>query len=94
MDAHPDAQSTATTTPLSAQEMAVLQAFLDCEGRVISRLEIARRAGLVGLNSRRCDSILVALRRALGPESIRTVRSRGWMLEPVVLDDARRLLEA
>lgn len=94
MDAHPDGQSTATTTPLSAQEMAVLQAFLDCEGRVISRLEIARRAGLVGLNSRRCDSILVALRRALGPESIRTVRSRGWMLEPVALDDARRLLDA
>lgn len=94
MDARPDAHNTATATPLSAQEMAVLQAFLDCEGRVISRLEIARRAGLVGLNSRRCDSILVALRRALGPEAIRTVRSRGWMLEPTVLDEARRLLDA
>jgi DNA-binding response OmpR family regulator len=93
MDARPDAQTT-TTAPLSAQEMAVLQAFLDCQGRVISRLEIARRAGLVGLNSRRCDSILVSLRRVLGPESIRTVRSRGWMLEPVVVDEARRLLAA
>jgi DNA-binding response OmpR family regulator len=93
MDAHPDAHTT-IATPLSAQEMAVLQAFLDCQGRVISRLEIARRAGLVGLNSRRCDSILVALRRALGPDAIRTVRSRGWMLEPDVVDDARQLLAA
>lgn len=93
MDARPDALL-ATESPLSAQEIAVLQAFLDCQGRVISRLEIARRAGLVGLNSRRCDSILVALRRVLGPEAIRTVRSRGWMLEPDALDDARRLLAA
>jgi DNA-binding response OmpR family regulator len=93
MDALPDAHTT-TATPLSAQEMAVLQAFLDCQGRVISRLEIARRAGLVGLNSRRCDSILVSLRRVLGPDAIRTVRSRGWMLEPDVVDDARLLLAA
>jgi DNA-binding response OmpR family regulator len=93
MDAHPDALSDVTAF-LSTQEMAVLQAFLDCQGRVISRLEIARRAGLVGLNSRRCDSILVSLRRVLGPEAIRTVRSRGWMLEPVAFDEARRLLAA
>lgn len=93
MDAHPDALITGDM-PLTAQEMAVLQAFLDCQGRVISRMELARRAGLMGLNSRRCDSILVSLRRALGAESIRTVRSRGWMLEPNVLDDARRLLAA
>jgi DNA-binding response OmpR family regulator len=91
MDARPDAL-TAPSAPLSAQEMAVLQAFLDCQGRVISRLEIARRAGLTSLNSRRCDSILVALRRVLGPEAIRTVRSRGWMLEADALDEARRLL--
>ena len=93
MDARPDAL-TAPSSLLSAQEMAVLQAFLDCQGRVISRLEIARRAGLTGLNSRRCDSILVALRRVLGPEAIRTVRSRGWMLEADALDEARRLLAA
>ncbi len=93
MDARPDALITGDM-PLTAQEMAVLQAFLDCQGRVISRMELARRAGLMGLNSRRCDSILVSLRRALGAESIRTVRSRGWMLEPTVLDDARRLLAA
>lgn len=79
---------------LTSQEMAVLQVFLECQGRVISRLELARRAGLVGLNSRRCDSLLVSLRRVLGPDSIRTVRSRGWMLEPSALDAARRLLAA
>lgn len=77
---------------LSGQEMAVLQVFLDCQGRVIGRAELARRAGLTSANSRRCDSILVAVRRALGPESLRTVRSRGWMLEPDVVDEARRLL--
>lgn len=93
MDACPDALLT-SDTPLTAQEIAVLQVFLDCQGRVVSRAELARRAGLTGLNSRRCDSLLVSIRRVLGPEAIRTVRSRGWMLQPSAVDDARRLLAA
>lgn len=93
MDACPEALLT-SDTPLTSKETAVLQVFLDCQGRVVSRAELARRAGLTGLNSRRCDSLLVAIRRVLGPEAIRTVRSRGWMLQPSAVDDARRLLAA
>ena len=93
MDASPNALLS-SAAPLTTQESAVLQVFLDCQGRVVSRAELARRAGLNGLNSRRCDSLLVAIRRVLGPESIRTVRSRGWMLQPAAVDDARRVIAA
>ena len=49
-------------------------------GRVLSRNEISRRAGLGDLSARRCDSLIVGIRRCLGPDRIRTVRRRGWML--------------
>lgn len=58
----------------------MLGVLLANRGRVISRRELARRAGLANLSERRCDSLLVAIRRALGPTSVITVRSRGWML--------------
>jgi two-component system, OmpR family, response regulator len=67
--------------PLSPQEVAVLAALLDAEGRVLSRRELARRAGLSQASSRRADSMLVGIRRALGEGSVRNVRGRGWMLE-------------
>jgi hypothetical protein len=53
---------------------------------------LARRAGLADLSERRCDSLLVAIRRALGPKSVRTVRSRGWMLSDEGVDAASLLL--
>ncbi len=46
----------------------MLNVLLDNRGRVISRRELARRAGLANLSERRCDSLLVSIRRALGPE--------------------------
>ena len=78
---------------LGAAELAVLRVLVDAAGRVTSRSELARRAGLAEQSERRSDAILVVLRRALGPGSIRTVRSRGWMLELTHLDDAKRLLD-
>jgi DNA-binding response OmpR family regulator len=67
-------------TSLGAQERAVLFVLFENRTRVVGRRELARQAGLSGLNERRCDSLLVGLRRALGPDAIVTVRSRGWML--------------
>ncbi len=49
-------------------------------GRVLSRAELARRAGLADLSARRCDSLIVGIRRAIGHDRIVTVRRRGWML--------------
>ena len=49
-------------------------------GRVLSRAELARRAGIADLSARRCDSLIVGIRRSIGAERVRTVRRRGWML--------------
>jgi DNA-binding winged helix-turn-helix (wHTH) protein len=77
---------------LTAQEKAVLLALVESCDRVIGRRELARRAGLTEVNERRCDSLLVSVRRALGPESVRTVRGRGWMIASTHLDIAKSLL--
>lgn len=76
---------------LGEQEQSVLSVLLANRGRVISRRELARRAGLLSLSERRCDSLLVAIRRALGPQSVVTVRSRGWMLSDDAIDAASAL---
>jgi len=49
-------------------------------GRVVDRIELRRAAGLHDLSPRRCEAVLVQLRRALGAEAIVNVRRRGWML--------------
>jgi len=76
---------------LGEQEQSVLNVLLANRGRVISRRELARRAGLANLSERRCDSLLVAIRRALGPQSVVTVRSRGWMLSEEAIEAALAL---
>lgn len=77
---------------LGQHELAVLKVLVDNPGRVVSRLELARRAGISQFGQRRSDSLLVEIRRALDPDSIRTVRGRGWMLVDSARDRARDLL--
>ena len=63
---------------LSGQEVAVLSVLASAGGRVVGRVELQRRAGLSQRTPRRCDAVIVGLRRALGPGTIATVRGRGW----------------
>ena len=83
------APDTTTLTPsatqphpleLTAQERAVFEVLCEQRGRVVSRHELARRAGLGELSPRRCDSLIVGIRRSYGVGAVRTVRRRGWML--------------
>jgi len=76
------------------QERAVLAVLLANRHRVVGRLELTRHAGLAGLSERRCDSVLVGVRRLLGPDSIVTVRSRGWMLAANAVAAAEGVLAA
>ena len=76
--------------PLSAAEFNVLQALVDARGRVVPRAELARLAGLAAASPRRCDGLLVGVRRAVGGEVVRNVRGRGWML-PAASVSARPL---
>lgn len=77
---------------LAAHERAVLGVLVANRNRVISRRELSRQAGLTDLSERRCDSVLVGLRRVLGHDAIITVRSRGWMLAATAADVAASLL--
>ena len=65
---------------MTPQERAVFDVLAAHSGRVLSRNEIARRAGIADLSDRRCDAIIVGIRRRIGHERVRTVRRRGWML--------------
>jgi DNA-binding response OmpR family regulator len=80
------------TASLGAQERAVLAVLLTNRGRVVSRRELSRQAGFGDLSERRCDSVLVTLRRRLGADAVITVRSRGWMLSPTAEAAAASLL--
>jgi DNA-binding response OmpR family regulator len=58
----------------------VYEALEQSPGRVISRAELVRRAGLGDLSARRCDSLIVGIRRRVGADRVKTVRQRGWIL--------------
>jgi DNA-binding response OmpR family regulator len=65
---------------LTTQERAVYDVLARNAGRVLSRAEIAREAGISNLSERRCDSLIVGIRRRVGADAILTVRRRGWMI--------------
>jgi DNA-binding winged helix-turn-helix (wHTH) protein len=70
--------SEGTTTELSDRELAVLVTL--SRGTVVSRADLIRDAGLADLSPRRCEGIILSLRRILGPDSILNLRRRGWRL--------------
>lgn len=72
--------SPSDNTNLSPTEMKVLRVLWDSQGKVLSRETLMRKAGLDVSSARRVDSSMVVIRRVLGPDSVRTVRRRGWML--------------
>src|SRR3954453_21419050 len=78
---------------LGTQERAVLSALVESAGKVVSRRELARRIGLADQSARRCDSLLVGVRRVLPDGAIRTVRSRGWMLDTAVVAETITALD-
>jgi DNA-binding response OmpR family regulator len=79
--------------PVGEQERSVLAVLIANRGRVVGRRELSRRAGLAELSERRCDSVLVSIRRILGPDSLITVRSRGWMLSEEAIAAAETLTD-
>ena len=77
---------------LSAVDRRILDALLQQEGRVASRDTLMRLAAVESLTNRRVDVSIVVLRKLLGPESILTVRQRGWMLTDAGRTAAHNLL--
>ena len=78
--------------PLAADELAVLKVLVETHQRVVSRRELARRAGLSDQSERRCDALLVGLRRRSAP--IRSAPSAtAARVEPNTLDAARALID-
>ncbi len=69
---------------LGAKELLLLKVLVDARGRVVSRTELRRRVGLQ--SDRRCDDLLVNVRRAVGPDVVQNVRSRGWRVDPSALN--------
>jgi DNA-binding response OmpR family regulator len=81
------------SSSLAPLDIKVLQVLVESSGRVVGRDYIARQTGLESNVARRVDASLVAVRRTLGPDSLLTVRSRGWMLSPEGEASARALLQ-
>ena len=75
----------AVDVQLGPRERAVLTALVEHRGRVVDRDRLRRDAGLADLSARRCEAMLVGIRRALGPDAVVTVRRRGWRLNPDVM---------
>ena len=83
----------ANLSALSEADLAVLRVLIDRAGRITSREDLNKLAGLSG-SQRRCEAVLVNLRRALGDGAIVTIRRRGWMLDNSVAAIAVTLINS
>lgn len=63
---------------VSASQVEALNLLLSNQGRVISREELSLALGLA--RPRSVDVILSSLRREVGRDFLRNVRSRGWIV--------------
>jgi DNA-binding winged helix-turn-helix (wHTH) protein len=78
---------------LSEADLAVLRVLVDRSGKITSRDDLNKLAGLNG-SQRRCEAVLVNLRKALGDGAIVTIRRRGWMLDNSVAAAAIALINS
>ena len=78
---------------LSETDLAVLRVLVDRSGKITSRDDLNKLAGLNG-SQRRCEAVLVNLRKALGDGAIVTIRRRGWMLDNSVAPQAAALINS
>jgi len=78
---------------LSEADLAVLRVLVERTGRITSREDLNKLAGLSG-SQRRCEAVLVNLRRTLGDGAIVTIRRRGWMLDNSVAAIAITLINS
>jgi DNA-binding winged helix-turn-helix (wHTH) protein len=78
---------------LSETDLAVLRVLVDRSGKITSRDDLNKLAGLSG-SQRRCEAVLVNLRKALGEGAIVTIRRRGWMLDNSVAAMAVALINS
>jgi DNA-binding response OmpR family regulator len=78
--APPEIQTSFPVEDLTPQERAVFEVLASEPNRVHTRHEIARSAGISDLNQRRCDSLIVGIRRVVGSDKLITVRRRGYLL--------------
>ena len=78
---------------LSETDLAVLRVLVDRSGKITSRDDLNKLAGLSG-SQRRCEAVLVNLRKTLGDGAIVTIRRRGWMLDNSVAAMAMALINS
>lgn len=71
--------------PLTAQEYRILAYLMHHAGRVVSRAELGEHVYAHGFDSDSnvLDVLIGRIRRKLGVPLLRTVRGRGFMLEPL-----------
>ena len=72
------------TLALSRSQLELLALLLENIQRVVSRAELSTALGLA--RARSVDVLLSGLRREIGRDFVRNVRSRGWIVEPAVLN--------